>query len=80
MNTYIRSMFLAIPVLAGSLAAQTAPVPPKSQAVLMAMSANGKQLIPYQWKQKTTVLRKGEPVGITIDEVRLDAKIGRAHV
>jgi len=46
---------------------------PKTQALLMAMGANGKQMAPYQWKQKTTVIRKGMPIGTFIEELRFDA-------
>jgi hypothetical protein len=45
---------------------------PKTQALLMAMGANSKQMAPYQWKQKTTVIRKGMPVGTFIEELRFD--------
>ena len=48
---------LTVPLLAGVLCAQA----PKTQALLMAMAANGKQVTSYQWKQKTTVIRKGNP-------------------
>jgi hypothetical protein len=58
-----------IALLPGILAAQG----PKTQALLMAMGANGKQMAPYQWKQKTTVIRKGMPVGTFIEELRFDA-------
>ena len=39
----------------------------------MAMGANGKQMTSYQWKQKTTVIRKGNPLEPIIDELRFDA-------
>ena len=60
---------LTVPLLAGVLCAQA----PKTQALLMAMAANGKQVTSYQWKQKTTVIRKGNPLEPTIDELRFDA-------
>ena len=47
--------------------------PSKTEGLLMAMSANGKQMTAYQWKQKTTIIRKGNPAGVRIDEVRFDA-------
>jgi hypothetical protein len=58
-----------IPVIAGSLLAQSQ----KTQALLMAMSANTKQMAPYQWKQKITVIRKGAPLEPMIEELRFDA-------
>lgn len=38
----------------------------------MAMQANGKQMVTYQWKQRTTIIRKGNAAGVKIDEVRFD--------
>jgi hypothetical protein len=69
MNTKNLMAALVIPVLASSLAAQQ----PKAQALLMALGTNSKQLPAYQWKQKSTVVRKGSPVGFTIEEVRIDS-------
>ena len=60
---------LAVSMLAGTLIAQA----PKSQALLMALGANVKQMKTYQWKQRTTVFRKGNPLEPKIDEVRFDA-------
>ena len=60
---------LTIPLLASVLSAQA----PKTQALLMAMGANGKQMKSYQWKQKTTVIRKGSPLEPMLDELRFDA-------
>ena len=60
---------LTLPVLTGVMLAQS----PKTQALLMAMGANGKQVARYQWKQKTTILRHGDPAGYRIEEVRFDA-------
>jgi hypothetical protein len=56
-------------LLAGAGLAQA----PKTQTLLLALSANGKQMTPYQWKQKTTVFRKGVPAGVIIEEVQFDA-------
>lgn len=39
----------------------------------MAMKANGKQITAYQWKQKITVVRKGNPLDPMIEELRFDA-------
>jgi hypothetical protein len=60
---------LTIPLLTGVLSAQSL----KTQALLMAMGANGKQMTSYQWKQKTTVIRKGNSLEPMIDELRFDA-------
>jgi hypothetical protein len=59
---------IAIPLLAGLLFAESQ----KTQALLMALTANSKQLVTYRWKQKTTILRKGNPVGFKLDEVQFD--------
>lgn len=75
MNTHNFKTLLTIPLLSGILCAQA---PPKTQALLMAMQANGKQVITYQWKQKSTIVRKGSPVGFKIEQVRVDAT-GQPH-
>jgi hypothetical protein len=67
-STYLKSI-LTLPLLAGLLSPQT----PKTQALLMAMSTNAKQMAPYQWKQKTTVIRKGKSLDPIIEELRVDA-------
>lgn len=69
MITKCLTTILTMPLLAGGLSAQT----PKAQALLMAMSANSKQMTPYQWKQKITVIRKGTALDPTIEELRFDA-------
>lgn len=58
-----------VPMLIGA----PAGLPAKKQALLMALSANGKQVTQYQWKQRITVVRKGNPLEPTIQEVRFDA-------
>jgi hypothetical protein len=55
--------------LAAPMAAQT----PKAQALLMALLANSKQVASYHWKQKTTIVRKGDPVGYSLEAVHIDA-------
>jgi hypothetical protein len=69
MNTKQLKSILAIPLLGGVVFAQA----PKTQALLMAMGANGKQMAGYQWKQKTTIIRNGNPVAFRLEEVRFDA-------
>lgn len=65
---------IAMTLLTGLLAAQS----PKTQALLMALGTNAKQTATYQWKQRTTVMRKGNPAGTRIDEIRFDAT-GQPH-
>ena len=60
---------LTVPLLASALVAQAS----KSQALLMALGANSKQMKTYQWKQRTTVFRKGNPLEPKIEELRFDA-------
>ncbi len=62
------TMILAIAPLAAAYA-QTS----KMQALLQAMGANAKQMSAYQWKQKTTIMRAGNPAGFKLEEVRFDA-------
>lgn len=38
----------------------------------MAFGANSKHVVAYQWKQKTTIIRKGNPTGFKLEEVRFD--------
>lgn len=45
---------------------------PKTQALLMSLGANSKQVRAYQWKQRTTVVRKGTTAGVKLDEIRFD--------
>jgi len=74
MTTKHISMFLAAASLGCGLFAQT----PKAQALLMALSANGKQMTTYQWKQRATILRKGQQAGFRTEEVRFD-QTGQPH-
>jgi hypothetical protein len=60
---------LSVTLVAGGLYANS----PKTQALLMALGANAKQMTPYQWKQKVTVIRKGIPAGAILEEIRFDA-------
>lgn len=59
---------LTIPLLLVPLSAQA----PKTQALLMAMGANSKQMLTYQWKEKVTVIRKGTPSATILEELRFD--------
>jgi hypothetical protein len=67
MVTNRSSIILCVALLTGILAAQS----PRTQAVLMAMKANASQLASWQWKQRTTILRKGNQLNAKIDEVRV---------
>src|SRR5690349_14107361 len=69
MNKTCLKTLAILPILAGALPAQN----PKSQALVMALASNGKQVAAYQWKTKTTMVRKGNPAGVQIEEVRFDA-------
>ena len=61
-------------ILCGLLPAQS----PKAQAILMAVGANSKQIAAYQWKQKITVYRHGNPTAPTLEEIRFDIT-GQPH-
>lgn len=65
---------LVIPVLAGVASGQGTG----KQALLLALKGNGKQTMAYQWKQKVTAYRKGNPSGPMIEEIRFDAS-GQMH-
>jgi hypothetical protein len=65
---------LMLPLMAGALSGQG----PSKQGLLMALKANGKQMISFQWKQKVTVYRKGHPSEPMIEEIRFDAT-GQPH-
>jgi hypothetical protein len=39
----------------------------------MALQANGKQMMSFQWKQKITIVRKGKALDPMIEELRFDA-------
>ena len=45
---------------------------PKKQALLLALSANAKELQAYRWKQRTTVVRRDVPMEPTVEEIRFD--------
>ena len=75
MNTHNLKILLTIPLLSGTLCAQASP---NAQALLMAMQANGKQVVTYQWKQKSTILRKGSAVGFKISIFHPDLTSGLA--
>ncbi len=51
------------------LAAQMA----NSQAILLAMGMNVKKIMQYEWKQRVTVTRKGNPSEPIISQVRFDS-------
>jgi len=67
-NKQLVASFL-IPLLASAFTDQAST----KQALIMAMGANAKQTMPYQWKQKITVVRKGNPMPPIIELLRFDA-------
>jgi hypothetical protein len=69
MNRIQFRTMVTVLLLAGVLPGQT----PKTQALLMALGANAKQMMAYQWKQRITVIRKGVPSATIIEEIRFDA-------
>lgn len=44
-----------------------------SGTLLLAMGANAKRVMQYEWKQRITVVRKGKPSEPVIDQVRFDS-------
>ncbi len=58
--------FIAITPLVAQMASSNG-------AFLLAMAANAKRVAQYEWKQRITVIRKGNPSEPMIDQVRFDA-------
>jgi hypothetical protein len=48
-------------------------MPATSNTLLLSMAANAKRLVQYEWKQRITVTRKGNPTEPIIDQIRFDA-------
>ncbi len=46
---------------------------PDSRTLLLAMGANAKRMMQYEWKQRITVVRKGQPSEPIINQVRFDS-------
>ncbi len=46
---------------------------PDSRTLLFAMTANAKRMMQYEWKQRITVVRKGQPSEPVINQVRFDS-------
>jgi hypothetical protein len=44
-----------------------------SSTLLLAMGANAKRVVQYEWKQRITVIRKGKPSQPVIDQVSFDS-------
>ena len=44
-----------------------------SGTVLLAMAANAKRVVHYQWKQRVTVVRKGKPAEPVINQISFDS-------
>ncbi len=47
--------------------------PAGGRALLLAMAANAKRVVQYDWKQRITVVRKGNPSQPIIDQVHFDS-------
>jgi len=45
----------------------------ESTRLLVAMGANAKRVVQYEWKQRITVVRKGKPAEPVVDQVRFDS-------
>jgi hypothetical protein len=46
---------------------------PTSQTILLSMGLNAKRMMQYEWKQRITVFRRGNPSEPIIDQVRFDS-------
>lgn len=44
-----------------------------NEKILLAMGINAKRMMQYEWKQRITVVRKGNPTEPIVDQVRFDA-------
>ena len=51
----------------------TAQMSSNSSTLLLAMAANAKRMMQYEWKQRITVVRKGNAAEPIIDQVRFDS-------
>jgi hypothetical protein len=74
-NKKLKTILIA-PLLVSAVAGQAST----KQALLMAMGANAKQMASFQWKQKTTVIRKGKALDPMIEELRFDARGQLQHM
>lgn len=63
---------LALGVLI-STSGVTAQTSSDSSALLLAMAANAKRVMQYEWKQRITVVRKGNAAEPIVDQVRFDS-------
>ncbi len=55
------------------LAPLLAQVPINSRTILVSMAMNAKRVVQYEWKQRVTVIRRGNPSEPIIDQVRFDS-------
>lgn len=70
----LQKTFPTLIVLATSmLSAAPLATEAKRQAMAMAQMANAKQTSAYMWKQRITVVRKGESMEPSVQEIRFDA-------
>lgn len=63
-------LWVSVNLLTPVVFAQT---PVRSADILLAMSANARQIVNYEWKQRITVVRKGTPAAPVIDQIRFDS-------
>jgi hypothetical protein len=61
---------LAPTLFISTLLAQTSP---DSRKLLLPMAANAKRMMHYEWKQRITVVRKGQPSEPVINQIRFDS-------
>lgn len=61
---------LAFPLFVPVIGAQS---PMENRPVLLAMAANAKRMMQYEWKQRITVIRKGQTSEPIINQVRFDS-------
>ncbi len=48
-------------------------MPATSRTILLSMAMNAKRVVQYEWKQRVTVIRRGNPSEPMIDQVRFDS-------
>ena len=53
-----------------SVAPLVAKLAISNDTILLAMAANTKRIVQYEWKQRITVIRKGSPTEPVIDQIR----------
>ena len=67
------SLLLLVPALSISITSLLSQETATSRKLLLAMAMNAKQVVQYEWKQRITVVRRGNPSEPMIDQVRFDS-------